>query len=262
MDPIRVVVNGAAGRMGQEVVRAVTGDPSLRLVGAVEAQPARDSLSLPDGGSVPFSRDLDRIITTCQPQVIVDFTLAKVTMPAARIAASRKVNLVIGTTGLSAADQEEIKKLAEANGIGAILASNFALGAVLMMHLANIAAKYLDHAEIIELHHDKKADAPSGTSLSTAKAMAAARGKPFLRPPGEPQPSRGTQVEGISLHSIRLPGLMAHQEVLLGAAGQTLSIRHDTISRECYMPGVLLAVKEVVKRQGLTIGLDKLLGFA
>ena len=143
-----------------------------------------------------------------------------------------------------------------------MVAPNFALGAVLMIHLAGIAARYLDHAEIIELHHHLKADAPSGTALATAKAMAVARGKPFHRPPetGKTSASRGEDVEGVTLHSVRLPGLLAHQEVLLGGPGQTLSIRHDTISRECFMPGVILAVREVVKRQGLVYGLDTLLG--
>ena len=130
-----------------------------------------------------------------------------------------------------------------------------------MMHLAKIAAKHLDYAEIIELHHHLKADAPSGTALSTARAMAQARGKPFNLPPvkGEKPDSRRHQVEGITIHSVRLPGLMAHQEVILGAPGQTLSIRHDTIGRECYMPGVIMAIKEVVKQPGLIYGLDTLL---
>jgi 4-hydroxy-tetrahydrodipicolinate reductase len=140
------------------------------------------------------------------------------------------------------------------------MAPNFALGAILMMHLAKIAAKYLDYAEIIELHHHLKADSPSGTALMTARLMAAARGKPFLKPKGNDTTSRGEKMEGVSVHSVRLPGLMAHQEVILGAPGQTLSIRHDTINRECYMPGVILAIREVVKRKGLVIGLDKLLG--
>jgi 4-hydroxy-tetrahydrodipicolinate reductase len=132
---------------------------------------------------------------------------------------------------------------------------------VLMMHLAKIAGKYLDHAEIIELHHERKLDAPSGTALATAKAMAQARGKPFASPQqGEKAESRGKQVEGINIHSVRLPGFLAHQEVILGGAGQTLSIRHDTSGRDCYMPGVMLAIREVVKRKGLTYGLDILLG--
>jgi 4-hydroxy-tetrahydrodipicolinate reductase len=131
-----------------------------------------------------------------------------------------------------------------------------------MIHLAKVAGKYLDYAEIIELHHHLKADSPSGTALSTARAMAQAKGKPFSLPPEQRKTSasRGQQVEGITIHSVRLPGLLAHQEIILGGAGQTLSIRHDTISRECYMPGVMLAIKEVVKRQGLVYGLDTLLG--
>ena len=142
-----------------------------------------------------------------------------------------------------------------------MVAPNFTIGAVLMIHLAKIAARYFDYAEIIELHHHMKADAPSGTALSTARAMVEARGEPFQSPQqkAETLPSRGEMVDGITLHSVRLPGLMAHQEVLLGGPGQTLIIRHDTIGRECYMPGVILAVKEVVNRKGLVYGLDTLL---
>lgn len=263
MSPIKVVVYGAAGRVGQEVVKAICHEPETQLVGAVELKVSQDYLTLPDGsGTVPFSSSLDSIISSCQPDVVVDFTVAKATMPAMRTAALHGVNMVIGTTGLTADDINEIERLAVAHKIGVVAAPNFALGAVLMIHLAKIAARFLDYAEIIELHHERKADAPSGTALSTAKAMAAARGRPFLKPSvqGEAQVSRGQSVEGINIHSVRLPGLMAHQEVMLGGPGQILSIRHDTINRECYMPGVILAIKEVVKRRGLIYGLDKLLG--
>jgi 4-hydroxy-tetrahydrodipicolinate reductase len=262
MERIRVLVHGAAGRVGQEVVRAVCGDKALQLVGAVDLKITAEPLSLPDGsGSVPFSDDIEAAIERCEPDVIVDFSVAKASMPAVRAAARHNVNMVIGTTGFTPADFDEMKKLAGAGEIGIVAAPNFALGAVLMIHLARIAGKFLDHAEIIELHHDRKLDAPSGTAALTARAMAEARGRPFLPPAaGEHTPSRGQSVEGISIHSVRLPGLMAHQEVLFGAPGQTLSIRHDTINRECYMPGVLLAVKEVVKRKGFIYGLDNLLG--
>ncbi|MFQ6122796.1 MAG: 4-hydroxy-tetrahydrodipicolinate reductase [Dehalococcoidales bacterium] len=263
MKPIRVVVQGASGRMGQEVIKALCHESGIELVGAVDLKVAGDYLTLPDGSAtIPFSSNLDYILTNCQPDVLVDFTSAQATMRAVRIAAKRGVNLVIGTTGLTAEDLNEIDRLAVAHKVGAVVAPNFALGAVLMMHLAKIAGKYLDYAEIIELHHHQKADAPSGTALSTARAMAAARGKPFLQPleQKETPDSRKKQVEGVTIHSVRLPGLLAHQEVLLGGAGQTLSIRHDTISRECYMPGVILAIKEVVKRKGLIYGLDTLLG--
>ncbi len=261
MNPIRVIVHGAAGKVGQEVVRAVCGEDDMQLVGAVDLKAAGNSLSLPDGsGSVPFSIDFSDILTRCQPDVMVDFSIAKASMPAVRVATEKGVNLVIGTTGFSPDDIKEIERLASENKIGVVMAPNFALGAVLMMHLARIAAKYLDYAEIIELHHNRKADAPSGTAQLTARMMAAARGKPFLQPEGKDAASRGEQVEGVNIHSVRLPGLMAHQEVILGAAGQTLSIRHDTINRECYMPGVMLAIRQVVKRKEFILGLDKLLG--
>jgi 4-hydroxy-tetrahydrodipicolinate reductase len=264
MEPVTVVVHGAMGRMGKAVVNAVCKEPEIRLVGAVDINVTGDRLQLPDNsGSVPLSSDLDKILADQKPAVMVDFSVAKASMPAIRIAAKRKVNLVIGTTGLTTTEIEEIRTLAEKNGIGAIFASNFALGAVVMIHLARIASKYFDYAEIIELHHNMKMDAPSGTALSTAKAMAEAKGKPFNRPPvekGETFKARGDQKEGISIHSVRLPGLLAHQEVILGTTGQTLTIRHDTIDRDCFMPGVILAIKAVVKRQGLTVGLAPILG--
>ena len=263
MKPVRVVVQGALGRVGRELLDALCREQETQVVGAVELQVSEDYLPLPDGsGTVPFSSNLDYILTSCQPDVLVDFTTAQATMPAVRIATKQGVNLVIGTTGLTADDISEMERLATANKIGVVIAPNFALGAVLMMHLSRIAAKYLDYAEIIEQHHHLKADAPSGTALSTARAMAQARGKPFSQPPDKEKTlkSRGEQVEGVTIHSVRLPGLLSHQEVILGAPGQTLSIRHDTISRECYMPGVILAIKEVVKRQGLIYGLDALLG--
>jgi 4-hydroxy-tetrahydrodipicolinate reductase len=263
MGQIKVVVYGASGRVGQEVVKAVCQEPETQLVGAVDLKVSEDYLTLPDGsGRVPFSASLESILKSCQPDVVVDFTVAKATMSAVRVAAERGINMVIGTTGFTADNINEMEQLAVAKKIGIMVAPNFALGAVLMMHLAKIAGKYLDHAEIIELHHDRKVDAPSGTAQTTARAMAEAKGKPFLPPavPGEAAVSRGQSVEGINIHSVRLPGLMSHQEVILGGDGQTLRIRHDQISREAFMPGVIMAIKEVVKRPGLIYGLDKLLG--
>ena len=257
-----MVVQGAAGRMGQETIRALHHEPEIELVGAVELEVSQEHLTLPDNsGRIPFSASLEDILARCQPQVVVDFTTPKATMPAARAASGQKINLVTGTTGFTADELSELERLAATHQVGIVVAPNFALGAVLMIHLAKIAARYLDHAEIIELHHHLKADAPSGTAATTARAMLAARGNPFRQPP-EPKPgskSRGEQIGGIAIHSVRLPGLMAHQEVILGAPGQTLSIRHDTINRECYMPGVILAIKEVVRRRGLIYGLDALL---
>jgi 4-hydroxy-tetrahydrodipicolinate reductase len=264
MKPITVVVHGAMGKMGKTVINAVCQEPETRLVGAVDIKITGDRLQLPDGsGDVPLSTDLDSILVSQKPDVLVDFSVAKAAMPAIRLAAKRKVNMVIGTTGFSATDVDEIRKLVETNEIGAIMASNFAIGAIVMMHLAKVAARYFDYAEIIEFHHNMKMDAPSGTALSTAKSMTQAKGKPFNRPPvekGEALKSRGEQTDGISIHSVRLPGMLAHQEVILGADGQTLTIRHDTIDRDCFMPGVILAIKAVVKHPGLTVGLAPILG--
>jgi 4-hydroxy-tetrahydrodipicolinate reductase len=263
MEKIKVVVHGASGRVGQEVVKAVCQEPEMELAGAADLKASAPELALPNGaGKVPFSADFKYILTTCKPDVVVDFTIAKASLPAVRTAAEMGVSMVIGTTGFSAGELAEIERLAKAHNTGIMVAPNFALGAVLMIHLAKIAGKYFDHAEIIELHHDKKLDAPSGTAKSTAQAMVKARGKDFLSPTvqGAASASRGESTGGINIHAVRLPGLMAHQEVLFGGAGQTLTIRHDTINRECYMPGVLMAVKEMVKRKTYVYGLDTLLG--
>ncbi len=262
MKPITVVVQGALGKMGQEVIKAICHEPDAQVVGAVDLKASEESLSLPDGtGSVPLSSDLAHVLTSCQPDVLVDFTTAQAVMPAVRTATEQGVSLVIGTTGLTGDELSEIDELSKAHKVGAVVAPNFALSAVLMIHLAKVAAKHLDSAEIIELHHQQKVDAPSGTALATARAMAQARGKPFQHSTkqGESPASRGEQVEGINIHSVRLPGLLAHQEIILGGQGQTLTIRQDTISRECYMPGVILAIKEVIKRKGLVYGLDTML---
>lgn len=255
MCPIRVVVHGALGKVGREIVKAVIADRETVIVGAVDVKAATDRLT-EDTTDIPLSINLADIIDKTSPEVIVDFTLAKAAMPAIRIATQKKINMVVGTTGFTASEAEEMGQLAKENNVGIVLAPNFALGAVLMMHLARLAAKYFDYAEIIELHHNQKLDAPSGTALATARGMVQSRGSGFQIPPG---PDRGKMADGITIHSVRLPGLLAHQEVIFGAAGQTLSIRHDTINRECFAPGVMLAVKEVVKRKGLIQGLDTLL---
>jgi 4-hydroxy-tetrahydrodipicolinate reductase len=261
MTPIKVVIHGASGRVGQVLISTLYRGPEVKLVGAVDIKTTGDKLILGDGSTIPFSTDLEQILGATKPEVVVDFSLAKAVMPMVRTATKQRVNLVTGTTGIGAEEISEMARLAEVNQVCIIMASNFALGAVLMMHFARLAAKYMDYAEIIELHHNQKIDAPSGTALNTARAMATTRGRPFsaAADAGKNFPSRGENVSGIPIHSVRLPGLMAHQEVILGGLGQTLSIRHDTINRECYVPGVLLAVQEAVKRKGLIQGLDNLL---
>lgn len=263
MEAIRVVVHGVMGRMGRQIFTTLSHDPQVEVVGTVDRAVTQEYLPEPGVSRlIPLSSSLEDVVNRTHPQVVVDFTIREAAMFAARVAASRGVNLVIGTTGLSTDDITEIDELSRANNVGAIVAPNFATGAALMMHMAKLAAKFFDYAEVIEMHHEKKADAPSGTAISTAKAMVQSRGKSFVHPTPEKESvsgSRGSEIDGVAIHSIRMPGLLAHQEVILGGPGQTLTIRHDTISRECYIPGVLLATKKVVGTKGLTYGLEALL---
>ena len=263
MEQIRVVVNGALGRMGKVVTKAVTSEPGLKLVGAAEKQVTQKYLAFPDSQDiVRFSSDLASLLSECHADVLVDFTDAEASIAAARIAAKQKVNLVIGTTGLSEENLAEIGKLCQTNGIGAVVAPNFSLGAALLTHLSKIGARFFNHAAIIEMHHDKKLDAPSGTAIATAKAMLQAHGKPFVYSKTEREivsNIRGGQMDGIAIHSLRLPGFMAGQEVIFSGIDETLTLRHEAISRESYTPGVILAIKEVVRRKGLTYGLAALL---
>ena len=260
MEKIKVAIAGSGGRMGKVLLECVAQADDLVLHAALENAGSPLLCNVVADG-VKITADMETALKGAD--VLIDFTRPEGTLRHLEVCRKLGVNMVIGTTGFSAADVEEIRKLVETNEIGAVMASNFAIGAIVMMHLAKVAARYFDYAEIIEFHHNMKMDAPSGTALSTAKSMAQARGKPFNRPPvekGEALKSRGEQTEGISIHSVRLPGLLAHQEVIMGAAGQTLTIRHDTIDRDCFMPGVILAIKAVVKRPGLTVGLAPILG--
>jgi len=261
MEVIRVVVNGALGKMGQQVVQAIAGQEEMMLVGATEKKVTQKYLPVV-GAAVHFSSNLGSLLDKCGADVVVDFTTARAAMAAARIAAKRKVNLVIGTTGLSEEDISEIRQLCRKHKIGAIVAPNFSVGAAILTRLAGLAAPFFSYAEIIEMHHEKKLDAPSGTAINTAKAMLKRRGKPFLYAETKKEiigNTRGGQIEGIGIHSVRSPGFMAEQEVIFSEMGQTLSLRNKTISREAYMPGVILAIKEVVKQKGLIYGLDSLL---
>ncbi len=264
MAQVRVVVHGAMGRMGQEILRAVSCSPDLCIVGAVDLRAESDSLPVPNQNSpVPLSDNVESILIATSPDVLIDFTTARATMPAVRAALGHAVRLVIGTTGLSSQDHEEIRSECARRGLGAVVAANFSLAAALMMHACRTAARFFDYAEIIEMHHEQKLDAPSGTALATAREMVSARGGPFVRPgvaKGVMEPSRGSEYEGISLHSIRMPGLLAHQQVILGAAGQTFTLRLDQISREAFMPSVVMAAKRVMELNEAVFGLDRILG--
>jgi 4-hydroxy-tetrahydrodipicolinate reductase len=238
----------------------------LEPVGVLEKLSTEEYLSLPDGsGLVPLGHNPDELIPRCRPDVVIDFTQGEWTPTVARAALDAGARLVIGTTGLSESFLAELDRSCRENQIGAVAVSNFAIGAVLMIHLAKIASRFFESAEIVVLHHDQKVDAPSGTALATAREMLLARGKPFQRnvPSRETlDGTRGGDVEGVTIHSVRLPGLVAHQEVMLGGTGQTLSIRHDSTGRESFMPGVILATREVLQRTGLVRGLEELVGLA
>jgi 4-hydroxy-tetrahydrodipicolinate reductase len=268
---LRVGVLGAGGRMGREVCRAVTEDPELELVSAVD--PALTGIDLrqvtgSDVAGVQVAGDVDDL-GRAGAEVAVDFTVATVARDTMRWCAAHGVHCVVGTTGISEAEVGEIEALFAASTANCVLAANFALSAVLMMRFAELAAPFMDGVEIVELHHDDKLDAPSGTALRTAERVDAARraaGRPSW--PADRTASAvvagargGEGPGGVRVHSVRLPGLVAHQEVIFGAPGQSLTLRQDSYDRSSFMPGVLLAVKSVADRPGLTIGLDALLEF-
>ncbi len=265
MTTIAIAVHGALGRMGREVIRAATDADDMRVVGAADGAARADSvIDLPDGsGKLPVANDIAQALDDSDANVIVDFSSAEGAMASIRAASSRGVAVVVGATGLSEDDYAEADTLAREGDIGVIIAPNFAMGAVLMIHLVEEAARFFDYADLTEMHHEAKIDAPSGTALAIAAAAASGKPNGFTNTPAEkeliPGP-RGGDYSGISVHSARMPGRMAHHELVLGALGQTLTIRHDSINRESFMPGVTMAVREVVGRKGLTVGLEKIMG--
>ncbi|GAA1544779.1 4-hydroxy-tetrahydrodipicolinate reductase [Dactylosporangium maewongense] len=240
---IRVGVLGARGRMGTEACQAVSAASDLSLVASLDVGDA-------------LAPDFD---------VLVDFTTPDAVMDTLRWCVSHGVHAVVGTSGFTTERLDEVRSLlASAPGVGIVVAPNFAVGAVLMMEFSARAARYFESVEVVEMHHPQKIDAPSGTALRTAQLIASARASAGLGPvpdatTEEMAGARGTDVEGIPVHSLRARGLVAHQEVLFGAAGETLTIRHDSFDRKSFMPGVLLAVRAVVTRPGLTVGLGPLL---
>ena len=281
---MRVGVLGATGRMGLATCKAVLDVPDLELVAAVARA---TGVGRPLGDLVPGAPEGmlvgDRLADLLEAgaEVVVDFSRPEATAAAVGAVLGEGVHLVSGTTGLGAELMDELDALAgKADHGNAVWAPNFALGAVLAMHFAAVAGRFYPDAEVIELHHQGKADAPSGTALRTARAIAAARGGPGDRRGGPPvdrggpgdreQPAghesvagaRGGEVDGVRVHSVRLPGLVAHQEVIFGGQGEVLTLRHDSLDRSSFMPGVLLAIQAVAARPGLTVGLEPLLGLA
>jgi 4-hydroxy-tetrahydrodipicolinate reductase len=249
IEPIRVGVLGARGRMGQQVCKAVDAADDLDLVAMVDA------------GDWLFS------VADAGAQVLVDFTHPEVVMDNIRFAVDQGIHAVVGTTGFTAERLDTVRGwlAAEAPELGVLVAPNFAIGAVLSMRFAQLAAQFYESAEIVELHHPNKVDAPSGTAVRTAELIAGARAAAGLSavPDATTQErsgARGADVDGIHVHALRIAGLVAHQEIVFGTEGETLSIRHDSLDRASFMPGVLLAVRGVSARPGLTVGLEPLLG--
>ncbi len=259
---IKVGVTGAMGKMGKEVVEAVCKDENLKLVCAV------DKINI-DGEicadkEVRIIGDLKSAIEIHKPDVMVDFTQPKYVFENAKICLENGVRPVIGTTGLSDEQIQELKELAQAKGLGCLIAPNFSTGAVLMMMFAKQAAKYFDNAEIIELHHNQKKDAPSGTAIKTALMMAETGKMTFTQGNCEEtetiEGSRGGKsYSDIHIHSVRMPGYIASQEVLFGASGQLFKIRHDSMDRKCYMDGVKLAVKYIAEHNEFIYGLENIM---
>lgn len=251
--PVRVGVIGAAGRMGATVCSAVEAAPDLELVARVDrAETGLDTIDA---------------LASAGAAVAVDFTVPGAAVGNATWCAAHGIHAVIGTTGIGPGDLADLDQAFPARGsLSCVVAPNFAIGAVLLIHFAALAAPWFDTAEIVELHHDAKVDAPSGTAMATATAMEAASAD------WAPDPTRVETIAGarggvsggggVRIHSVRMRGMVAHQEVILGTTGQTLTLRHDSIDRESFMPGVLAAVRAVAggRRPGLTVGLDRVLG--
>jgi 4-hydroxy-tetrahydrodipicolinate reductase len=247
-EPVRVGVLGARGRMGQQVCAAVDAAPDLELVAMVDA------------GDWLFS------VADAGAQVLVDFTHPDFVMDNVRFAIDQGISAVVGTTGFTEQRLDTVREwLEDVPNVGVIIAPNFGVGAVLSMRFAQMAARFYESAEVIELHHPGKVDAPSGTAVRTAEMIAAARREAGMGDPPDATTqtmdgARGATVSGVHVHALRVAGLVAHQEIVLGTEGETLTIRHDALSRASFMPGVLMAVRAVGSRPGLTVGIESLLG--
>ena len=247
---INIAVCGANGKMGQEVIKAVKAAQDMTLVAKIDI----------NDGEFTSIKDAKNSVNI---DILVDFTQPKSIYENALYCLNNNINIVIGTTGLSDSQIDELKKLSDSAKTGCFIAPNFSTGAVLMMKFAQIAAKYFNNAEIIELHHNQKKDAPSGTAVKTAAMMAEANENFASGNCAETETINGARgansYNNIHIHSVRMPGFMASQEVIFGSNGQTLKIRHDSTDRECYMPGVLLAIRYIAEHKEFVYGLDNIL---
>lgn len=262
---IKIVVAGARGKMGSEAVQMVLNESGFELVGAVDLHDNRKKMSeiagMPDV-DVLFYEDMSECLQETKPDVLIDLTAPEVGKRHMKIALEHGVRPVVGTTGFTEEDVKELTELAEKQNTGAIIAPNFAIGAVLLMKFSQMAAKYLSDVEIIEQHHDRKLDAPSGTAVKTAQMISEVRKSRSQGHPDEEETipgARGADIDGMHIHSVRLPGLIAHQEVIFGGEGQSLTMRHDSYHRSSFMPGIRLAVNHVMGINTLVYGLDQII---
>ena len=263
---IKVIVSGACGKMGREVVNAVNSAEDMQLIGAVDIiNNGQDigKIALGTENGILISGNLREAITSLKPDIVVDFTQPNSAFSNAKTILEAGARPVIGTTGLKDNEIAEIKELSKKLNLSGMIAPNFTTGAVLMMMFSKMAAKYFDNAEIIEYHHNQKKDAPSGTAVKTAQLMAQENPDLMKGNCAETETikgSRGGTADGnIHIHSVRMPGYMASQEVLFGSQGQILSIRHDSVDRKCYMPGVLMAIRYIMDNNNFIYGLDNIL---
>ncbi len=259
---IRIAVHGATGRMGRVLTHVIDRAEDMALV-ATMSRRSRRALQPNGVDDAREHDDIDSLLKDACPDVVIDFSVSDAVVPLAAAAARHGVHLVTGTSGLSPSDRDGLSRIASESGIGIMVGPNFSLGAAVLERAVAEAGRHFDHAEIIEMHHAGKADAPSGSAMATARAMLDARGGRAFQN-AEPRALnvagvRGGDIGGVAVHSVRMPGLMAHQQVILGGPGETLTLRHDVIDRESYMPGVLLAARAVRSRPGLTYGLGALL---
>ncbi len=257
---IDVVVTGALGKMGNTIMKAVYNHPNTNLVGAVDVKQG-DSVGKIIGANLDLlvENDLANVLKEIKPRVLVDFTRADSAFNNALLALENGIHPVIGTTGLTEGNIEHLHVMCEEKQVGAIVSPNFALGTVLMMRFAEEAAKYFNYVEIVEMHHNNKIDAPSGTAIATAKKIGNSLSKNPKEAKDQPHNLLGKVIDGVPIHSVRLPGLVAHHEVMFGGKGETLTIRHDSISRESFHAGLILAVEKVINLRRLVIGLENLL---
>lgn len=265
VEKIKIIIAGPRGRMGSEAVKLVQETDEFELVAVLDRK--HDGMNLKEidgfqGVDAPIFSDAEKCFSSVKADVLIDLTTPETGMLHTELALTSGIRPVVGTTGFSNEDLERLHRLTKETGRGCIIAPNFAVGAILMMKFSQMAAKYFPDVEIIELHHDQKLDAPSGTAVKTSEMIKSVREPKEQGHPGEKETikgARGANIEGMHIHSVRLPGLIAHQQVMFGADGQMLTLRHDSFNRTSFMSGVKLAVETVMNLDSLVYGLENII---